>query len=196
MADFKDYFTESIIKKAEKLIKKNGYVLLKGDKDIEIYIDEITDGWAFGMDRFDNDVEIDLNGKDKYTVLEGTVASDIAQASGKVGKLALFRKKKKEDEEDCDESAVGAVGRTDAKSALAHLSPELKKQFRKLLKAVGGKTVMRYLLADAPLQLGEGVSNYCDDARSSLEKIQGFASTSKRLKNAIDDVLDIMDTDC
>jgi len=63
----------------------------------------------------------------------------------------LFRKKKKEDE-DCDESAVGAVGRTDAKSALAHLSPELKKQFRKLLKAVGGKTVMRYLLADAPLQ--------------------------------------------
>jgi len=59
------------------------------------------------------------------------------------------------DDDTLGESAVGARGRTDAQSALNHLSPELKKRFRKLLKDVGGKTVMRLLLADAPLQSGE-----------------------------------------
>ena len=84
-------------------------------------------------------------------VKEGTVSSDIAQTDGS---KKLLKKKLPEDPEeiDLDESPVGSVGRTDAKSALSHLTPELKKRFRKLLKDVGGKTVMRYLLADAPLQ--------------------------------------------
>ena len=40
------------------------------------------------------------------------------------------------------------------------------------------------------------LTNYCDDAREILGKIQSFASTSKRLKKAIDEVLDLLDTDC
>jgi len=92
---------------------------------------------------------------------EETSTGDIAQA---VGKTAMYKKCMNDNDEKCTkdidddtlgESAVGARGRTDSQSALAHLTPELKKRFRKLLKDVGGKTVMRYLLADAPLQSGE-----------------------------------------
>ena len=36
----------------------------------------------------------------------------------------------------------------------------------------------------------------CDKAKDALTTLQGFASTSKRLKIAIDEVLDLMDTDC
>ena len=36
----------------------------------------------------------------------------------------------------------------------------------------------------------------CDKAKDALMTLQGFASTSKRLKIAIDEVLDLMDTDC
>ena len=86
-------------------------------------------------------------------VLEDTTTGDIAPSIG--DGFGKHRKRKRLCEKcqaEINESPVGSVGRTDAKSALEHLSPELKKEFKKLLKAVGGKTVMRYLLANAPLK--------------------------------------------
>lgn len=78
-------------------------------------------------------------------IQEDTSVGDIAQYTPKLGSKKLLC-------EECGkklkESAVGAVGRTDANSALEHVTPELRARFKKLLKDVGGKTVMRYLLAD------------------------------------------------
>jgi len=46
------------------------------------------------------------------------------------------------------ESAVGLVGRTGAADAKAHVSAELRAEFKKVVKALGGKTVARQLLAE------------------------------------------------
>ena len=244
---FIKYFNESTLSKATKIIKKNGHVVLIDNVGIEIFVDEISGGWAYGVDQFDKDIEIDLSkvGKEykiqeskesiddippggmsyreiaerlgltekqvkqlektglrklsaptaknkafRKTMKEGTGTGDIAQATGKFSKLH----KKKLEQEDLDESPVGQRGRTDAKSALAHVTPALKKQFRKLLKDVGGKTVMRYLLADAPLQ--EGMKGALKgDLESSLYTIQQNCK-SKKIQDAVDEVLDLMDTDC
>ena len=145
---FKEFITEnSFIKDATAVIQKNGYVMFKDNVGIEIMIDEISAGWAYGVDQFDGEIEIDLTQKRHgYSIVEGTGTGDIAQSTVT---MSMYKKKLEKDE-DLDESPVGARGRTDAKSALAHLTPELKKRFRKLLKDVGGKTVLRALLANAP----------------------------------------------
>ena len=196
---FKQYFIESknIEKELTALIKKNNAAVIIDSVGIEIFVDEVAGGWAYGIDQFDKDVEINLRkvGKE-YRIQEGTGSGDIAQGSARLGKLRKQCKAGKgsyesgEEDECTNESAVGQRGRTDAKSALAHLTPALKKQFRKLLKDVGGKTVMRYLLADAPLQEGKV---FCRDVKSTLEM---FTPPSKRMKAAIDEVLDLIDTDC
>lgn len=129
---------------------------------------------------------------------EETNAGDIAQATPSMGLHRKCTGKKDCKCAECveraelSESPVGMVGRTDAKSALAHLSPELKKRFRKLLKDIGGKTVMRYLLAETPLQ--EKMS-LCQSASDALMRLQD-ETKSKKLQNAIDEVLDLMDTEC
>jgi len=46
------------------------------------------------------------------------------------------------------ESAVGLVGRTGAADAKAHVGPELRAEFKKIVKKIGGKTVARQLLAE------------------------------------------------
>jgi hypothetical protein len=196
---FKQYFIESknIEKELTALIKKNNAAVIIDSVGIEIFVDEVSGGWAYGIDQFDKDVEINLRkvGKE-YRIQEGTSGSDIAQGSATFGKLHKKCKGSYEEGEDecTNESAVGQVGRTDAKSAMKHLTPELKKRFKKLLKDVGGKTVMRYLLADAPLQ--EGMKGGLkSDLESSLYTIQQNCY-SKRMEKAIDEVLDLMDTDC
>ena len=125
------------------------------------------------------------------TFLEDTSSGDIASYTPKMKMSKVC--------ETCgqplNESPVGVVGRTDSKSALAHLSPDLKKRFRKLLKDVGGKTVIRYLLADTPLQ-ERNLSrvDICSNAEQALDDLSTIAS--KRLRDAIENVYDIMDTDC
>ena len=106
-------------------------------------------------------------------------------------KLSKKEKKCTKDCEEIEESAVGSIGRTDAISAMAHLSPELKKRFRKLLKDIGGKTVMRYLLSDTPLQ--EDMNGKLrGDIKSSLYTLQSNCN-SKKMEDAIDEVLDLID---
>jgi len=132
-------------------------------------------------------------------IIEDTVSSDIAQSSGKMAPITKKLKCTKCKKVPCEcnslkESPVGSVGRTDANSALAHLSPELKKRFRKLLKDVGGKTVMRYLLSNAPIQ--EGLKGGLkSDIESTLYTIQQNCK-SKKMFDAVDEVLDLMDTEC
>ena len=46
------------------------------------------------------------------------------------------------------ESPVGIVGRTGANDAKAHVTPELRSEFKKIVKKLGGKTVARQLLAE------------------------------------------------
>ena len=124
---------------------------------------------------------------------EGTGTGDIAQGTTKLGLIKKHPADCECDECKLQESPVGQVGRTDAKSAINHLTPELKKRFRKLLKDVGGKTVMRYLLADAPLQEMKG--GLKSDLESALYTIQQNCKT-KRIQDAVDEILDLMDTDC
>ena len=47
-----------------------------------------------------------------------------------------------------DESAVGMVGRTGVADAKAHVGAELRAEFKKIVKKIGGKTVARQLLAE------------------------------------------------
>ena len=49
-----------------------------------------------------------------------------------------------------NESAVGEVGRTSKEDAEAHITPELKVEFEKLIKQIGGKAVARALLDGNP----------------------------------------------
>jgi len=46
------------------------------------------------------------------------------------------------------ESAVGMVGRTGVADAKAHVGAELRAEFKKIVKKIGGKTVARQLLAE------------------------------------------------
>ena len=73
---FKELFTGlneakgSSIKDLQKVIKKQGQVMvITGGTDIMVVIDSIEDGYAYGLDQFDNDVEIDLK-KEKVTISE------------------------------------------------------------------------------------------------------------------------------
>jgi hypothetical protein len=102
---------------------------------------------------------IKLNSIESF--LEGTVASDIAQSTGSMG---LQKKKRKgqgsgdcpcktdPESEECKEkqalkeSPVGSVGRTGAKDAIEYITPELRAEFKRIVKKLGGKTVAKELL--------------------------------------------------
>jgi len=90
-------------------------------------------------------------------IFEGTVAADIAQATPPNKPL-----KKRKGSGDCpcegdpmgeecqkkrlQESPVGSIGRTGAKDAEEYVSDELRAEFKKIVKKIGGKTVARLLL--------------------------------------------------
>ena len=58
----------STVKKMIKLLKKKGQIeIVMGDTDTWATIDDIDDGVGYGIDQFDDDIEIDLD-KDNYTV--------------------------------------------------------------------------------------------------------------------------------
>lgn len=72
------------------------------------------------------------------------------------GDIAVFtppmnlQKKKlpEEEDEEIQESPVGAVGRTGYADADAHVTAALRAEFKKIVKKLGGKTVARKLLAE------------------------------------------------
>ena len=45
------------------------------------------------------------------------------------------------------ESPVGSIGRTGAADAIAYVTPELRAEFKKIVKKIGGKSVAKELLA-------------------------------------------------
>ena len=73
MKPFKKYITESktdSLKDAEKELKKKGEVhIILRSTDTWANIDDIQDGIGYGIDQFDNDIEINLV-KDKYQIVE------------------------------------------------------------------------------------------------------------------------------
>ncbi len=72
MKTFKEYTNESknSMKTAEKILKKYGEVHITiTSTDTWANIDDIIDGIGYGIDQFDNDIEIDLS-KDKYQIVE------------------------------------------------------------------------------------------------------------------------------
>ena len=100
---------------------------------------------------------------------EGTVAAYIAQGTGSVSPGLQKRKRsgegktgdcpcdKNPDSKECkehldtiagpiQESPVGSVGRTGAKDAIEYITPELRAEFKRIVKKLGGKTVARELL--------------------------------------------------
>ena len=139
----------TIERKVLKKIKKDGYALFTND-GIEAHITSVDDGVAYGLTHLDDDVAIDLNNLGEWVLDEGTAAADIAQSTAPMGKRKKCKKKKDmEDMEDMEnESAVGLVGRTGFQDAKNHISDELRKEFKRIVKALGGKTVARQLLAE------------------------------------------------
>jgi len=74
------------------------------------------------------------------------------------------------------ESPVGKKGRTSLKDAIAHISPELEKEFFKLVKAMGGKTVANVLLNNitvAPVGTADSVlKRYQDQNHNQSDKLK------------------------
>ncbi len=130
---------------------------------------------------------------------EETSAGDIAVFTGVMGSEKDCDdecKKKKLLKKELKESAVGLVGRTGVADAANHVTASLRAEFKKIVKRLGGKTVARQLLAEmnAGGPLGESNVN-CSKMISSLEVLYDNAPT-KRVKDAVDELLDILDTDC
>ncbi len=144
---------------------------------------------------------------------EDTVSADIAQATpgSKVQRKQRFcecggKLNEKLLCEDCgkttkiDESAVGSVGRTGHQDALDFIdgTPELRKRFKKVVKDIGGVAVARRLLNSrlfGKVQVSEASrTQICSDAEVALDKL--YSIGSQRMKNAIEEVYDLMDTDC
>ena len=67
MTKFKDLIEVSKvkIKDLQKIIKKDGQVMIITQDDIVVAIDDIDGDMGYGLDQFDNDVEINLK-KDKF----------------------------------------------------------------------------------------------------------------------------------
>ena len=107
----------------------------------------------------------------------------------------LFNKSK------LDESPVGQVGRTGYKDAEDYIArTSIKKQIRELLKKVGGKTVLLKLLDTMNAQpQNEKITEASDSDIvkfiNTIEKIQQVCK-SKKMEAALDEVLDLMDTEC
>jgi hypothetical protein len=88
--------------------------------------------------------------KQYFLCLEGTVAADIAGTSGGFKcpcKTAPESKECKEiQKKKLDESPVGVPGRTGYKDAINYITPELRAEFKRIVKKIGGKTVAQELL--------------------------------------------------
>lgn len=132
---------------------------------------------------------------------EETNAGDIAQATPAMG---LHKKCTGKDDCECDkcqklhvnESPVGMVGRTGYKDAEAHVTPELRARFKKIVKELGGKTVARKLLSEMNGQVSESLSSSTRDEFASIVSYVQSNCSSKRMRDALDEVLDLLDTDC
>lgn len=122
-------------------------------------------------------------------IFEGTVSADIAQASS--GTCPKCGQKI-----DLDESAVGLVGRTGTLDADNHITPELRAEFKKLVKKLGGKTVARKLLAEMNpgLKEAKGMNGKLRGEIESMLLVLENNCRSKSMENAIEEVLDLMDT--
>lgn len=79
---------------------------------------------------------------------EETSAGDIAVFTGRMN----LSDEEDEDtgilKKDLKESPVGKVGRTGSADAANHVTAELRAEFKKIVKKLGGKTVARQLLAE------------------------------------------------
>ncbi len=73
-------------------------------------------------------------------IFDSTSSADIAQHSGN-----LYGNDD-EDDEEVSESPVFTVGRNGAQDILDYITPAIKKEFKDLVKKIGGKTVARKLL--------------------------------------------------
>jgi len=150
---------------------KNSWYTFTGtvnDKDIKI---KGYGTWLqiFKVDGIDYSNPMEQSVKDyKNSLLrpfnEDTQAGDVAQATGPFNPKTPIQKKKKDIEDELDDeledveddldednlncSAVGLVGRTGFKDAENHIqdTKNIKIQLRKLIKQVGGKTVLLKLL--------------------------------------------------
>jgi hypothetical protein len=127
---------------------------------------------------------------------EGTVSADIAQGSGEMkGKKDIY-KKCMNTEGDCikdlDESPVGSVGRTSDYEAGEFIdgTPELRAEFKKIVKKVGGVSVARRLLNSKLFGINEspvgqiGRTGYMDaenHLQSNPELIKRFKKIIKEL---------------
>ncbi len=100
---FESFIVEgtSLEKKVQKLIKKNGYAMFNDGQGRLLSVTDIDDGIAYGMTNDDEDEYVDLSGDSQRWFLEGTVASDVAQSTGKLEKKIL--RKPLDDEEDEDD---------------------------------------------------------------------------------------------
>ncbi len=124
----------------------------------------------------------------KKFITEGTSTGDVAIHTGKLGlsKCECCGSK-------IEESAVGSVGRTGFADAKAHVTPELRAQFKKIVKQLGGKTVARQLLAEMNHGIQEGMKGAVrSDIESALQTLSSNCTVSG-LEEAIDEVLDLMD---
>ena len=89
-----------------------------------------------------------------------------------------------------NESPVGAVGRTGQSDALNYITPELKNEFFKLVKMLGGKTVARELINSlrsdtTPLKKdGDATLNVTESELSPLQQEYNdyFAALLKKYK--------------
>ncbi len=67
---FKELFeAKNSIKNLEKMLKKDGQIEIIDDRKLWVIIDDIVDGIGYGLDQFDNDVEIDFS-KDTYRLVD------------------------------------------------------------------------------------------------------------------------------
>lgn len=104
---------------------------------------------------------------------EETNSGDIAQATPA---MRMNKKCTRTDDCECEEcqnlhvneSPVGMVGRTGYTDAKAHVTPELRARFKKIVKELGGKTVARQLLAEMNGQVSESMPNSTRDEFASM----------------------------
>jgi hypothetical protein len=92
------------------------------------------------------------------------------------------------------ESPVGSRGRTSVKDAHAHITPELEKEFFKIVKRLGGKTVANVLLNKitvAPIGTSDSVlKRYQDSNHIHSSKIKKTLKEDNKLnENVFEDIL-------
>lgn len=90
-----------------------------------------------------------------------------------------------EDFKSIFESAVGLVGRTGYADAKAHVGSELRTEFKKIVRAIGGKTVARQLLAEmnngGPLE--ESDADIKKAIKAGWEEVDDWIKAEKKTGN-------------